>query len=227
MRRRNALLAAIVFCALPSLALSRPLTAPLNAGLFGLFGGGKTQPPPGWILHKQHVELGEMHFQVAQKQCENWSWVAGVVDMAETRGARIDQQYLVDRLYGGLLCLPSPGNLEELAQGISHDYVLPDGQKFRLEAQFTPGAPTQADPLILSIRQDRPIMLVWRNRFYLLTAMDYDEYIAPNGSKMFIVNVLKLFDPAGTEDKSYATFSRDTDNPTDLNGVLELSVYTK
>lgn len=198
-----------------------------NAGLFGLFGGGKTQPPPGWIQHKQHVELSETHFEAAQKPCENWSWAAGVVDMAETRGARVDQQYLVDRLYGGLLCLSSAGNLEELAQRISHDYVLSDGQKFRLEAQFTPGAPTQADPLIFSIRQQRPLMLVWRNGFYLLTAMDYDEYIAPTGSKIFIVNALSLFDPLATDDKRYVTFSRDTDNPADLNGVFSLSVYTK
>ena len=227
MRRKAAFLAAVVLCTLPSFALFRSLPARLNAGLFGLFGGGKSQPPPGWIQHKQHVELGETHFQAAQKPCENWSWAAGVVDMAETRGAHIDQQYLIDRLYGGLLCLSSAGNLDELAQRISHEYILSDGQKFRLEAQFTPGAPTQADPLIFSIRQDRPLMLLWRNRCYLLTGMDYDEYIAPTGSKIFIVNALKLFDPAATEDNRYATFSRDTDNPDDLNGVLQLSVYTK
>ena len=226
MRRSSAILAIIAVCTLPSLGLSRSLNVRLDASFFGLF-GGKSQPPPGWIQHKQHVELGDIHLKSAERACENWSWVAGITAMAEMRGAHIDQQYLIDRLYGGSRCLPSAGDLGDLAQRISHDYVLADGQKFRLEAQFSPGAPTQADPLILSIRQVRPLMLVWHNRYYLLTAMDYDEYIAPTGSKIFIVNALKLFDPVAPEGKNDVTFSRDTDNPDDLNGVLSLSVYTK
>jgi hypothetical protein len=226
MARRVVILAAIVLCAMPGLALVGSLDLRLDAGLFGLF-GGKTQPPPGWTLHKQHVELADVHFRSADKECENWSWVAGIVDMAETRGAHIDQQYLIDRLYGGSRCLPSAGDLADMTQRISHDYILEDGQKFRIEAQFTPGAPTQADPLILSIRQLRPVMLVWHSRCYLLTAMDYDEYIGPTGSKMFIVTALGLFDPVAPEGKRDVTFSRDVDNPNDLNGVVDLSIHTK
>lgn len=179
------------------------------------------------MLHKQTVSMAKAEMKGAERPCGNWSWVAGIVDMAETRGANIGQQYLVDRLYGGSVCLQSPGDLEELSQRISHDYVLADGQRFRLAAQFTSGAPTQADPLIVSIRQNRPLMLLWRNHSYLLTGMDYDEYIAPTGNKMFIVTELKLFDPAAEEGKRDLTFSRDHDNPDDLNGMLELSVYPK
>lgn len=208
-----------------SFALS-PLPARLNAGLFGLF-GGKTQTPPGWMLHKQSVSLERNDLKPAERPCGNWSWVAGIVDMAETRGAHIDQQYLVDRLYGGSVCLDSPGDLDDLAQRISHDYVLLDGQKFRLAASFTPGCPTQADPLILAIRQHRPVMMLWHNQSYLLTGMIYDEYIAPTGNKMFIVQELQFFDPVGAEGKREISFIRDRDNPDDLNGVLELSIYPK
>jgi hypothetical protein len=203
-----------------------PLPGRLNAGLFGLF-GGKTQTPPGWMLHKQSVSLGTNDLKAAERPCGNWSWVAGVVDMAETRGAHLDQQYLVDRLYGGSVCLDSPGDLDDLAHRISHDYVLPDGQKFRLSASFLPGCPTQADPLIVSLREKRPIMMLWRNHSYLLTGMIYDEYIAPTGNKMFIVTELQLFDPAGEEGKREMSFIRDRDNPDDLNGVLELAIYPK
>ena len=208
-----------------SFALS-PLPRPLNTGLFGLF-GGKTQTPPGWMLRKQSVTLEKSDLKPAERACSNWSWVAGIVDMAAARGARLDQQYLIDRLYGGSVCLDSAGDLDDLAQRISHDYVLPDGQKFVLSARFTPGCPTQADPLILSIRQQRPIMLLWRNHGYLLTGMVYDEFIAPTGNKMFMVTELQLFDPAGEEGKRQVSFVRDRDNPDDLNGLLELSIYPK
>jgi hypothetical protein len=210
----------------PALALSGGMLVRLNAGLFGLFGGNK-QPPPGWMLRKQHIEMEGVQLKAADQTCENWSWVAGITDMAAIGGARMDQQYLVDRLYGGSVCLPSAGDFDELAHRISHDYVLLDGQKFRLQAQFTPGAPTQADPLIMSIRQSRPLMMIWRSHAYVLTGMDYDEYISPAGNRMFMVRALKLFDPIAEEGKHEVVFSREQDNPDDLNGVLELSVYSK
>src|SRR5438270_4700997 len=226
MRRALCILFATSLCALPALSLSLLTGICFNAGLFGLFGGNK-QGPPGWMLRKQSVELDKLDVKGADRPCGNWGWVAGIVDMVSSRGGRIEQQYLVDRLYGGSVYLESPGDVKSLSQKISHDYVLPDGQKFQLAAQFTAGAPAQADPLIVSILRNKPLMLLWRNRPYLLTGMDYDEYIAPTGNKMFIVTELKLFDPLGEDGKRQFTFSRDRDNPDDLNGVLEISIYPK
>jgi hypothetical protein len=226
MRRAICIVFATTLCALPALSLSLSPPVCLNAGLFGLF-GGKKQGPSGWMLRKRSVQLDKVDLRGADRPCGNWGWVAGVIDMASSRGARIEQQYLVDRLYGGSVCLESPGDVSSLSQKISHDYVLADGQKFQLAAEFTAGAPAQADPLIVSILTNKPLMLLWRNRPYLLTGMDYDEYIAPTGNKMFIVTELRLFDPLGEVGKRQVTFSRDRDNPDDLNGVLEIRIYPK
>src|SRR5437868_7013105 len=87
-------------------ALPKVTKSDLNAGLFGLF-GGKKQPQAGWMLHKKSVEVGPIRLTAAQQPCANWSWVAAIADMAEARGAHIEQQYLVDRLYGGSRCLDS------------------------------------------------------------------------------------------------------------------------
>jgi hypothetical protein len=157
----------------------------------------------------------------------NWGWAAVVSDMAAARGIHISQQYLIDRLYGGSRCIDAVADSEALAKAISRDYVLQDGQKFALEARFTPGAPVQTDPLIASVRQNRPIMLLWRNHPYLLTGITYDEYIAETGNKMFVVTELQLFDPLAQEGKRAVVFARNQDNPGDINGVLDLSVYTK
>jgi len=193
---------------------------PLNAVLLG----GNKQAPAGWVLHKQFMDLENVALEAAEKPCANWAWVAGIVAMAEARGARIEQQYLVDRLYGGSVCLTSPGDLDDLAQRISHEYVLSDGQKFRLAAQFTPGAPTRADPLIVHVRQGLPLMLLWRDHTYLLTGLNYDEYVAPTGNKMFIITELRLFDAAAQGAESAVKFVRERDDPDDLKGVLDLSV---
>lgn len=198
----------------------------INAGLRSIF-GAKRPVPPEWAMHKQSVSIENQHFKAAEQRCANWSWVAGIANIAAASGVRIDQQYMIDRLYGGSVCLSSAGDPDNLAQRISHDYVLADGQKFQLAAHFTPGAPTDPDPLIAALRQDRPLMLFWKHRSYLLTGMDFDEYIAPTGNKMFIVTGLKLFDPAGEAGKRDLTFSRDQDDPADLDGILELSIQSK
>lgn len=202
----------------PNLSLNPPFTA---------FFSSKVKLPAGWSLRKQSANLEKTRFKTAEKACENWAWVAGIVAMAANRGAQIEQQYLIDRLYGGSKCVTSAVDVESLAEQISHDYVLPDGQKFRLKAQFSVGTPIQPDPLIVAMRQSRPLMLLWRDRPYLLTGVNYDEYTAPTGNKLLIITELRLFDPAANAPKSELTFSREQDNPDDLNGVLDLNVYPK
>lgn len=224
---RNAILLLLAIACLPLPSSAKLPAMPLNASLFGLFGGGKPQPPPGWVLHKQSASFDSSKLGPADRDCGNWGWAAGVVDMARTQGVRLNQQYLVDRLYGGSLCLDEPGDVNQLAQSISHDYILPDGQKFSLQAQFTPGAPTQADPLIVSVRQHMPLMLLWHNHAYLLVGLNWDEYIAPTGNKMFMINELRLFDPTGVGKDRELSFLRGRDNPDDLNGQLAITLVLK
>ena len=194
--------------------------APLN-------GSGKQDTSPAWVLHKQKVQAEKLDLKPAERPCANWGWAAVITEMAAARGVHISQQYLIDRLYGGSRCIEAVVDSEDLAKEISHDYVLQDGQKFALEARFTPGAPVQADPVIVSVRQNRPLMLLWRHRAYLLTGLTYDEYIATSGNKIFVVTELQLFDPLAEEGKRVVVFSRGQDSPDDIDGVLDLAVYTK
>ena len=67
-------------------------------------------------------------------------------------------------------------------------------------------------------------MLLWRDHTYLLTGLNYDEYVAPTGNKMFIITELRLFDAAAQGAESAVKFVRERDDPDDLKGVLDLSV---
>ncbi|HWY67500.1 MAG TPA: hypothetical protein VNX88_02485 [Terriglobales bacterium] len=223
------ILAAVMLFAVPATAAVSQQKCPnlsLKLPQTGLF-SAKKKLPAGWVLHKLSATLEKTNFKVAEKACDNWTWVAAIVAMSANRNAHIEQQYLIDRLYGGSICTPLALDADTLARQISHDYVLADGQKFRLEAQFSPGAPTQPDPLIVAVRQNRPLMVLWQNRPYLLTGVNYDEYTAPTGNKLLIVTELNLFDPAADAPKHELTFSREDDNADDLNGVLDLNVYPK
>ena len=223
------ILASVMLFTVPAtaaIALQKHLNLSLKVPQIGFF-KTKIKLPAGWVLHKLSANLEKTSFKVAEKPCANWTWVAAIVSMAADRGAQIEQQYLIDRLYGGSICAPLALDADTLTRQISHDYVLADGQKFRLEAQFSPGAPTQPDPLIIAMRQNRSLILLWQNRPYLLTGVNYDEYIAPTGNKLLIVTELRLFDPAVDAPKHELTFSREDDNADDLNGLLDLNVYPK
>jgi hypothetical protein len=193
----------------------------------GVFIGGSQSPSPGWVVRKESAKLDSSKFAGAERDCGNWGWAAAVVDIARTQGVRLDQQYLIDRLYGGSVCLEEAGDVEQLAKSISHDYILPDGQKFSLQATFTAGAPTQPDPLIVAVRQGTPLMLLWRSHAYLLVGLNWNEYIADNGSKRFVVNELQLFDPLATGKEREVSFVRGRDNPDDLNGQLAINLVLK
>jgi hypothetical protein len=222
--RRTLILLLLAGTSFPALRSSTFSAPKLNAGVFG---GNSQSPSPAWVVRKESAKLDSSKFAGAERDCGNWGWAAAVVDIARTQGVRLDQQYLVDRLYGGSLCLDEAGDVEQLAKSISHDYILPDGQKFSLQATFIPGAPTQPDPLIVAVRQGTPLMLLWRSHAYLLIGLNWNEYIADNGSKRFVIKELQLFDPLATGKERELSFLRGRDNPDDLNGQLAIAIVLK
>src|SRR3954470_4954144 len=179
MRRTAIALAALAFFALPLAA-------------------GKKKSPFSMTRPGMKAELATLPSIVAKQKCGNWAWAAGFEAMLRTQGAGapLDQSYWITRLNGGEVCLDAVGRWEDLLRTLERaDYVLDDGRKLRLEPRFIAGAPTVPDDLIMAMRRNQPIMLMWRGRGYLLAGVTYDEQIATTGSRMFEITELKLLDP--------------------------------
>jgi len=146
----------------------------------------------------QKAELAAPPAVVAKQRCGNWAWAAVFEAMLRMQGAGapLDQTYWITRFNGGEPCLPSVGKWEDLERTLVHTYyVLDDGRKLRLEPRFQPGIPSSADALVIAMRQNQPLMLVWRGHAYLVAGVTYDEQIAPTGAHLIEITELKLMDP--------------------------------
>jgi hypothetical protein len=176
-------------CRITLVALLVFLSIPLDAA--------KKKPVVNWVRRPaQSVRLAQMPLVVAKQKCENWAWAASLEAMLRLQDAPIPQEYWIQRLNHGEVCLPRAESFENLARFLESDsYVLDNGHKLRLQVQYHDGAPTSPDDLIASVQRNQPIMLFWNGHPYLIAGVLYDELIAPNGGRRFEVRELKLLDP--------------------------------
>jgi hypothetical protein len=149
-----------------------------------------------WMRRPGLVVRLETPLVVARQKCENWAWAAALETMLQVQDAGIAQEFWIQRINGGEVCLPRADSFENLARFLeSGPYVLDNGRKVRLAVQYGEGAPNSPDDLIASVQRKSPIMLFWRGHPYVIAGVVYDEYLAPTGSRLFEVRELKLLDP--------------------------------
>lgn len=172
----------------------------------------------------QVSEIKDLHIVTAKQNCESWGWAAAIETMLAYRDVPLKQAYWADKASSGL-CPPDLPDYEQLAQLIDDDYFLDDQRKLHLESRFYKGVSATPDFLILSMRQQHPLLLVWKDHPYVLYGVTYDEYIAVNGSRMFIIQKLSLADPlAAKREKRFVTFDRSVDDTDDIGGIMDILV---
>lgn len=181
----------------------------------------KKKPPRiGYQLKPdQKAAIEDLQIVTTQRQCENWIWAAALDSLLKSKQSAMGPEYQILRLYGGLCT--EVKSYSELADKISHEYVLDDGRRFLLQAVYSTGPPVYIDPLIVAMREQRPLMVVWKARAYVLTGITYDEYIGPNNARILELKELKLADPATGD---VVSFLRTRDDPQEINGLMDVTL---
>jgi len=184
-----------------------------------------------YLRANQKAELVTLPDGVARQRCANWIWAAALEQLLRAQKAGIPQQYWVQHLNGGELCLDRAGNFADLAAAISRQdmYVLDDGRKFHLAAQFAPGAPQPLDSLIFAVRSNQPRMMIWRGRAYVVAGVTYDEHIAMTGSRLFEAREFQLIDltePVNSKTR-VISFVNGRDDVADIDGMFDVKVIWK
>lgn len=192
------------------------LALPLWAGKNKNLNPNLMKKPP------QTAEIANLEVPKPQQNCPNWAWaVAFQLMLAEQNITDYKQNYWVMKSAGGELCIEEPINLERLKQLVDGDYKLSDGNDMHFQGVITPGAPTDVSYFVEQLKQGRTAMLLWRGKPYVLQAIEYDEYIYPNGQRMFEARKLTLLDPIT---KKAEIFEKTKDDPAELGGVFEVKV---
>jgi hypothetical protein len=115
--------------------------------------------------------------------------------------------------------------MSHVAEVVNQEFVLDDGRHVRLELQFVPGAPTDIDSVLAALQRQQPTLFLWRNHFYYLTGVTYDERVGRDGTRNFEVKEIRLADTFAGQPG--ATFQKGRDNLSDIGGIVSVSVVAK
>ena len=201
------------------------LVLPIFLAAVGVWAGNAKKPAVNPMLVKKPPQTAEIAALVVPKPkqaCPNWAWAAAVQLMLEQQQTTgFDQEYWVMKSAGGELCIEQPVDLERLKRWIDGEYVLNDGSHAEFDATITPGAPQDVSYFVNLLQKGRTAMVLWQGRPCVLKAIEYDEYIYPNGQRTFEARKLTIIDPLA---KSPIVFDKTKDGIADLGGVFEVKV---
>lgn len=189
-----------------------------------LVAGNKPKGAPLVRLADQRVELKAFWMPTPAQKCANWAWAAVVEAMLRAQQVTIRQNAWVQKANYGEVCIETAPTVEALARVIDGSYVLDDGRHVRLQSRYIVGAPTAPDDLIISLRRGRPLLMFWKSRAFVVHAVVYDEYVYPNGQRMFQIKEIKLLDPLLSGKQREVSFVNGHDNPGEVGGVFRVEV---
>jgi hypothetical protein len=172
------------------------------------------------------AELPSFTVVAAADKCNNWAWAAATETLLALDSVKVNQHTLVSKAYGGELCDDAAPNMRALSDAVNGDYEINPKLKIRVTTRFFPaGAPIGAEDLLAGIKRGRPMIFFWKSRAYLAVGAVYDEYIGPNGARIWDVKELTLLDPMpADEDHRRVTFVKERDGVGEIGGAMEFVV---
>ena len=173
-------------------------------------------------LPPQTAAVADLKLPPPAQPCTSYAIAIGVEAMLRVQKVALDQHYWVQKANGGELCIDPLPDLERLSKVINGTYTLDDGRKVALEMHVIPGAPTIPDDAIAPLRDGIPLLVLWKSRVYVLHGIVYDEYIFPNGQRMFQLKELQLTDPLAPAKEREVSFKTGTDDPADISAIIRI-----
>jgi hypothetical protein len=158
------------------------------------------------------------------QRCENWAVAADLEALLAAQQVPLPQRYWVVKGDMGEVCRDNPIDFVKLRKMVEGEYVLDSGAKVRLEMVATEGAPTVPDAVIAELKREHPAILFWKNRAYLLLGVTYDEYVYPNGQRMFEIREMRLRDPYLSAAAQPVTFVKGRDDAAEIGGIVQVKV---
>ncbi|MGI9103236.1 MAG: hypothetical protein ACR2IF_12435 [Terriglobales bacterium] len=193
------------------------LTLPLVAGK-------KPSAVPLMKLPPKTAEVAALALPPLGQKCANWAWASELEVMLKGQQVSLNQNYWVQKANGGEVCVETLPSLEDLTRLVDGAYVLDDGRKVRLVSKAIDGAPGIPDDVIGPLREGRPLLMFWKGRALAVRAVVYDEYIYPNGQRMFQIREMKMVDPLLPGKDGELGFVTGRDDASQITGIYRVVV---
>lgn len=161
----------------------------------------------------------------AEEDCANWAWAAAVEAVLRSSGVtEYPQEYWMDKLYGGTVCLDRVGEIERLIKALEGEYVLDDGKHVKISSNYSPGLPVNASELLVPLLQNRVQIIFVNGKAMLFTGARWEDVPKPMGDRTVIVRELRLADLTRPAGQQALTLNPETDDLSQVSGIFRISV---
>jgi hypothetical protein len=185
--------------------------------------GEKDKKPKIEVLPDKLVEVADPGYVAAGEPCPTWGWAATMQAMLARQGVHFTQEHWLFKVYGGTRCLEI-GDLANVASQVTGDYRDETGKQFHVEFKYEDGAPRLMDDILVSLKNERPLVVIWKGHPYLLQGVLYSEGVSNVGARFFTVKELRLLDPYVAEGEGHAVvFHNPEDDANEINGTYQVT----
>ena len=114
-------------------------------------------------------------------------------------------------------------SLKELGEKLRGKHYLDDGLPIFITDQYWSGVSVNPEAIIGTLKAQRPLLMDWNGRLYVLYGVVYDENLCTDGA-LHSIHTLLLVDARFSDHRRYVTFDRQTDDWGKVSGLLALAV---
>jgi hypothetical protein len=120
--------------------------------------------------------------------------------------------------------LADPSSLKDIASKLQGRHLLSDGRPIRVAAELLPGSANDVGYRIVSaLVEKHALLMLWNSQIFVLRGATFDETIYSDGTRMNAIRKLSLIDPRFSDSRREATFNRETDDWSKVQGMLLLT----
>jgi hypothetical protein len=119
-----------------------------------------------------------------------------------------------------------PLSLKDLSARIQGTYVLDDGRRIIITAEYVPPSSINPYQIIASLAKNRALLVEWKSHLYVLYGAVFDEIRGrtPETGQVLAIHKLFLLDARFSDARRETSLAREGNSQTDLQGLLILRV---
>jgi hypothetical protein len=114
--------------------------------------------------------------------------------------------------------------LASVAPVLQGKHVLSDGLSVVVHAEYVSKGAVNPGLIVSTLLEQRPMLLEWKSRIYVLYGAIYDETSFESGDRLYEIHKLLLLDLRFADRRRNVEFDKATDDWESVQGLLTLAV---
>ena len=182
---------------------------------------GSQSDGDSYVFHpNQEVRVAALPSIAAASTSESATLAASVATAVMERDACCDRNSALEDQVASAGKL----SLKELGEKLRGKHYLSSGLPILVDDQYWPAASVNPEGIIGSLMAQRPLLMLWNGRLYVMYGAVFDEYKYYSGANVYVIRTLLLVDTRFSDQRRYVSFHRQTDDWGRVTGLLALTI---